>query len=275
MEFVVIKKPQGVNQGAILFCGSRVLDGIEARKLLLSCDTKQQEHRNMPIMKETSARLVKESVPYEIVSRDVVQSITNPCALAIYTYLMTLPANWVVRRKHIIEHFDGLGRERYDAAMKQLKELGVVWVYSSKDAVGQFTDNVIVVETVPKVGKPALRETPTLGKTDHIEIQTLPKDTDITLSKGKRFARPTLDEVKIYCAEKGYTVDPERFINHYESNGWKVGKNSMKSWHAALANWNKTEKQNGQNRKSGRGNSQGIEVITADQLLNQGHDLVG
>ena len=64
-----------------------------------------------------------------------------------------------------------------------------------------------------------------------------------TLSKGKRFARPTLDEVKIYCAEKGYTVDPERFINHYESNGWKVGKNSMKSWQAALANWNKTEKQ--------------------------------
>ena len=32
-------------------------------------------------------------------------------------------------------------------------------------------------------------------------------------------------------------VNPELFINHYESNGWKVGKNPMKDWKAAVRTW--------------------------------------
>ena len=28
-----------------------------------------------------------------------------------------------------------------------------------------------------------------------------------------------------------------RFINHYESNGWMVGKNRMKNWQATVRNW--------------------------------------
>ena len=90
-----------------------------------------------------------------------------------------------------------------------------------------------------------------------------------TLSKGSRFVRPTIDDIKIYCAEKGYTFDPETFINHYNSNGWKVGRNSMKCWKSACATWNKREKTNGSNRKTGRSNSQGPEVISAADLLNE------
>ena len=51
--------------------------------------------------------------------------------------------------------------------------------------------------------------------------------------------RPTLEEVQACIAERGYNVDAELFINHYESNGWKVGKNPMKSWRAALVTWQK------------------------------------
>lgn len=51
--------------------------------------------------------------------------------------------------------------------------------------------------------------------------------------------RPTLEEVQAYIAEKGYSVDAESFIAFYESNGWKVGKNPMKSWRAALVTWQK------------------------------------
>ncbi|WP_346318205.1 DUF1376 domain-containing protein [Chitinophaga sp. YIM B06452] len=29
----------------------------------------------------------------------------------------------------------------------------------------------------------------------------------------------------------------ERFYNHYSSNGWRVGKNPMKDWQAAVRNW--------------------------------------
>jgi hypothetical protein len=48
-----------------------------------------------------------------------------------------------------------------------------------------------------------------------------------------------IDDLKEYCKEKDYSVDCETFINHYESNGWLVGKNKMKSWQAALGTWNK------------------------------------
>ena len=51
--------------------------------------------------------------------------------------------------------------------------------------------------------------------------------------------RPTLEEVQACIAERGYNVDAELFMNHYESNGWKVGKNPMKSWRAALVTWQK------------------------------------
>lgn len=53
----------------------------------------------------------------------------------------------------------------------------------------------------------------------------------------KRFTPPTLDEVKAYCQERGNNVDAERWMNFYESNGWKVGRNPMKSWQAAVRTW--------------------------------------
>lgn len=52
-----------------------------------------------------------------------------------------------------------------------------------------------------------------------------------------RFHAPTLSEVKDYCTERGNGVDAQRFIDYYTSNGWKVGKNSMKDWKAAVRTW--------------------------------------
>jgi len=53
------------------------------------------------------------------------------------------------------------------------------------------------------------------------------------------FSKPSIEEVKAYCAERKNHVDAERFIDHYESNGWKVGKTPMKSWKAAVRTWEK------------------------------------
>lgn len=52
-----------------------------------------------------------------------------------------------------------------------------------------------------------------------------------------RFAPPTVDDVKAYCFERGNNVDPQRFVDYYTSNGWKVGKNPMKDWKATVRNW--------------------------------------
>lgn len=53
----------------------------------------------------------------------------------------------------------------------------------------------------------------------------------------KRFTPPTVDEVRAYCQERQNNVDAERFIDYYTSNGWKVGKNPMKDWKAAVRTW--------------------------------------
>lgn len=54
-----------------------------------------------------------------------------------------------------------------------------------------------------------------------------------------RFTAPTLEEVKAYCDERKNGVDPQRFIDYYSSNGWKVGRNPMKDWKAAVRTWEK------------------------------------
>ena len=68
-------------------------------------------------------------------------------------------------------------------------------------------------------------------------------DIDINKSKGKtsRFTPPTLQEVENYIKEKGYSIDAEAFIAFYDSNGWLVGKNKMKSWKSAVTTWAKRE----------------------------------
>ena len=62
-----------------------------------------------------------------------------------------------------------------------------------------------------------------------------------TREKKSNFAPPTVEKVRAYCIERGNNVDPERFVDHYTANGWKVGKNPMKDWKAAVRNWEKSE----------------------------------
>ena len=57
-------------------------------------------------------------------------------------------------------------------------------------------------------------------------------------SKIKKFQKPTLEEVADYFIERtGSDKDHEKFYDFYESKGWKVGKNPMKDWKAAVRNW--------------------------------------
>lgn len=55
--------------------------------------------------------------------------------------------------------------------------------------------------------------------------------------KERKFRTPTLEEVKAYCTERNNAVDPQHFIDYYTANGWKVGKNAMKDWKAAVRTW--------------------------------------
>lgn len=61
-------------------------------------------------------------------------------------------------------------------------------------------------------------------------------------TKRKRFVKPTVEDIRAYCVERGNNVNPERFYNYYESNGWMVGKNKMKNWKAAVLTWEDNQK---------------------------------
>lgn len=67
------------------------------------------------------------------------------------------------------------------------------------------------------------------------------KDTPNGVSK--KFSPPSLEEVKAYCQERDNNVDPQRFVDFYESKGWHVGKNKMKNWKAAVRTWESRDKQ--------------------------------
>lgn len=57
-----------------------------------------------------------------------------------------------------------------------------------------------------------------------------------------RFAPPTVEEVQSYCLERHSSVDPVAFVSFYESKGWMVGKNKMRSWKSAISSWERREK---------------------------------
>ncbi|HOI22530.1 MAG TPA: hypothetical protein PLD45_04600 [Spirochaetales bacterium] len=60
-----------------------------------------------------------------------------------------------------------------------------------------------------------------------------------SFSDKKRFQKPTFEEVNAYCRERHNQVNPEEFLDHYESNGWVVGNTTMKDWRATIRNWEK------------------------------------
>lgn len=70
----------------------------------------------------------------------------------------------------------------------------------------------------------------------------------------KKFKKPTLDEVQQYCLERNNNISAEKFIDYYESNGWKVGRNSMKDWKAAIRNWEKNQQEKQKNIKTYKSN---------------------
>lgn len=74
------------------------------------------------------------------------------------------------------------------------------------------------------------------GNANHKPLTT--NQEPLTKKQVKRFEKPTPQELIEHFKSKGSNQDQaERFFNHYESNGWKVGRNSMKSWKAAVSNW--------------------------------------
>lgn len=106
-------------------------------------------------------------------------------------------------------------------------------------------ENQTETKTKPNENQNETKEEPNLTKpepNDNVNVyvnDNVIKEKD-NKKKNVRFSPPTIEEVKQFIAEKGYSVNAESFFSYYESNGWMVGRNKMKKWQAAVAKWHNT-----------------------------------
>lgn len=81
------------------------------------------------------------------------------------------------------------------------------------------------------------------------------KDADKPPSPKSKFTKPTIEDIKDYCIERNNNISAESFFNHYESNGWMVGRNKMKDWKAAIRTWEQKQKEFTPQQKVSNGNN--------------------
>ena len=127
----------------------------------------------------------------------------------------------------------------YHAKGKTARENGSKGGRPKKNS-GSKTQSVILAN--PEITQPKPKQ----------ELRTI-NNKPITNTK-KGFSKPTITE--LVDAFAGKVTDSGHqaglFLCHYESNGWKVGKNSMKSWQHAVTNWITRSKQNGTGQQFGQ-----------------------
>lgn len=126
-------------------------------------------------------------------------------------------------------------QKRYFDAAKRRKEITIVKEYTLFDVTVYLKDVNIIWKNVN-----------TNGKNVYISQQSKEEKSKVKKSKGEyvstdtahsHFEKPTVDLIAQYCTARGNQIDPQKFFDYYESNGWKVGRNPMKDWKAAIRSW--------------------------------------
>ena len=128
----------------------------------------------------------------------------------------------------------GLTPKQVRICLEKLQNTGEIQVESnhrySKIIVAKWSDYQV------EDGEPTDKDGAKSGQTQGKDRATLKEIKEIK-NKKNIYIRPSLDEVKAYCMERGNSVDPQKWFDYYTANGWKVGKNPMKDWKACVRTW--------------------------------------
>ena len=123
--------------------------------------------------------------------------------------------------------------------LSHLLELGLVRVVKF-DGRKRYVESTIQFKA--DLNESSMQDGINVPHTDNNEYINI-NNNSLYKKGSSRFQKPTIEEIRQYCLEKGYNVDAEQFFNFYESKGWVVGKSPMKNWRAAVCTWNKREKE--------------------------------
>lgn len=100
-----------------------------------------------------------------------------------------------------------------------------------------------------KKNQPQINPKSTPNVNDNVNVNVndnvvIGKKTTTKTTSSNKFSIPSVEDVRVYCQSRSNSVDAEAFHSYYEANGWKVGKNPMKDWKAAVRTWERKEGQN-------------------------------
>ena len=152
-------------------------------------------------------------------------------------YLLSMKSDWVIYKTTLHTRV-GETKGTIDRVFKGLQYKGYILSIKVINEIGRFEGwNHIVYDNpinrqqdLPSSTNAEVGESALISNTNTINSKSIYKKT--------KFIRPTYDEVDMYAKEIGFlNLDSGKFIDHYESNGWLVGKNPMKDWKAAIRTW--------------------------------------
>jgi len=141
-----------------------------------------------------------------------------------------LPGQVVTGRKSLSSRL-GLGEQQIRTALNRLKSTNEITIENHN----KFS--IVTLLNYSKHLKSTSEPSPHQPAPNH-HLTTTNKDKKDNKDKKKsRFTPPTLEDIKSFAKEKGIKLDSNKFFYHYNSNGWKVGKNKMVSWESAVHKW--------------------------------------
>ncbi len=243
---------------------------------------------------------------FQKVSKDIIYNQeVDALTLGIYVKILCLGKEWELNIKGLSSVLQ-LSDARIKVALSKLEKVGYIKRVHVQGQDGRFigfdyhigatpfpederTDLVFTHSRkgdVTNLSKNQPMENPTDGKTNGRKNQPMEKREDIyrdnkenkdnTLYKDKKenrekhFVRPSLEEVSAYCLERQNGVDAVAFFDFYESKGWKVGRDPMKDWKAAVRTWERRERQERRPQARPARSSSAI-----DNMLNLGREMFG
>ncbi|MCM1324239.1 MAG: hypothetical protein NC218_08750 [Acetobacter sp.] len=81
------------------------------------------------------------------------------------------------------------------------------------------------------------------------------------------FVPPLVDEVRAFVVEEGLLVEPETFVDFYDSRGWKVGRTAIKNWQATVRLWHRRAVAERGTLGEGVHKDEGAETVKGDSSL--------
>ncbi len=178
--------------------------------------------------------------------------------LGLLSYLLSKPDQWEVRREQLAKRF-GVHPNTITTRLRALREAGYAQISHSRNESGQISGSSYDIFEEPDSQHTVTRPT---HKIPEPRSDCEPSNTEgSTTSNGSANPKPpakekrteksntrerarkktpeSLEDVREYATEIDLSsLEAEKFWNHFESNGWRVGGRApMKDWRAALRNW--------------------------------------